>query len=140
MAQRKIAVDDVQQLAELLSSRDRGHEDKATVPDWANPERYPRRVEITDDETLAAITHMDTILTEMRQFMRKAERLEAKLILARAELYDKLEETYPTILVARRGGAGLKDWHGKWYYVGWDHPRYADERGERPGDGQGQYL
>ena len=132
-------VDDVQRLAEMLTTRDK--EDKDRAPDYADPQRYPRNARVTDVEALTALDTLDKLFTDMRQLMRRAEILESKLTIARAELYDRLEAVHPDVLVVRRGGSGLRDWKGEWWYVGWDHQRYQDENNEsRPGDGRGTYI
>ena len=136
----QVRVDDVEKLAQMLTTRDKGDQDKA--PDFADPSRYVRHTAVDDAEALAHIAQLDAYIGDMRALMRKAEVLDAKMTITRNELYSRLEETYPQVLVARRGGTGLRDWKGAWWYVGWDHQRYQGENADEsnPGDGRGQYL
>lgn len=136
----RVKVDDVQKLAELLTSKERPS-DNESVPDWADPSRYPRHVEVTDPDALAAIEQLDVLLNEMRQLMRRAETLDAKITIHKNEMYDRIESIHSNILIPRRGGSGLRDWRGKWWYVGWDRKRYQEENDDsRPGDGRGTYI
>jgi hypothetical protein len=137
---KSIRVEDVKKLAELLTSRDDDGEATAAqaAPMFADPTKYTRHTKIDDPETLQFVKSLDDLLNDMRKLIRKAEVFDAKITIAKNEMYERLEETYPTILVARRGQCGLRDWQGAWWYVGWDRAEYAEERPAK--DGRGQYL
>lgn len=127
------------ELAELLTSRDHGDEKRPKVPTWVDPERYPRRAKVADPDALKKIQDMEGLVDQLRALARKAEVLDAKLTIARNELYEQLEQLYPDVLNLRRGGVGLRDWQHSWWYVGWNAQAYGDEQ-DGGGNGTGVYL
>ena len=135
-------------LADFLTSRDHGGSGgegreegrRPKVPSWVDPSRYPRRARIEDEEAQKLIHDMEAIVDQLRGLARKAEVLDAKLTIARTELFEKLEALYPTVLNIRRGGAGLRDYNNAWWYVGWNAQAYGDEPDGGGPDGTGVYL
>ena len=136
-----LRLDDIKKLADLLTAQDSSNESKqsAAFPDWPDPERYPRRARIEDADAIVALTRLDSMFSEARKLVRKLEILESKLSIERAELFERLEEVYPDVLIARRGGSGIRDWRGAWWYVGADFARYRDEL-EANSPPHGNYL
>lgn len=113
------------------------------TPTASDPLAYPRRAQVTDDETLLMIARMDELTTQMAGIgdrfasLRKqaealhedGEILRTEREALKAKVFRRMKLAHPEIVGEARGdgGIGYRSSGDDVYFVGWDNPSQVKE-------------
>jgi hypothetical protein len=98
---------------------------QSPTPPWSDPTKYPRHVEITDDEALMLVTTWEHKQEEETALAEQIRDLHERYTIATSEreiaatkLFQLLRTKHPT--VAHRAPSGFRKHESRYYYVSWD--------------------
>jgi len=99
----------------------------------SNPAKYPRQVEVVDDEALMLFAELDRqeeIIYKMHNAMKLAY---ANAELIKTRFFIRCEDAYPGITSHRAEGSGYRRWKGKIYFVSYDRKEPDADKEDGPG-------
>lgn len=94
-------------------------------PTTNNPDKYPRKVKVTDDEVLMLRAKQEHVNDQVERMIGQLTTLKHEAEMLKGRMFLRLEEIYPDVRVKGGGGTGHRSWKGDFWYVSWD--KKADE-------------
>lgn len=85
-----------------------------------DPERFPRFVEVVDQDTFMALAQVEHLSREVELAQSRWRAAVGRHMAAFEELWQRLHERHPHIDPPTAAGAAYMRWNDRVYYVSWD--------------------